>query len=193
MIHWRPSPTARQTPTRELPMRSRPLIHVLTLVTLLITVKASGDAKRQPGTSQRNLPKVQGSYTGAKPSARNGTGKAAAMKPRGVDAQRERPKVQGSYAGAKPAAQRTTSGLADRGRAKPQAQPRNKSKPSGKPARQTQQKPFANRSGGNSRSSALSGSNRGSNDRAASKRGRQSMNQRSSSKSHSKPQRKQRR
>lgn len=144
----------------------------------------------EPGSTQRSLPKVQGSYAGAKPGAK---GAVAAIRTGGVDAQRDRPTVQGSYAGAKPAAQRAASGLADRGREIPKAKLRNTSQPLGKSATRTEQRPFANRSGGNSRSSALSGSNRGSHDRAASKRGRESMQHRSSNRSHSKPQRKSRR
>lgn len=132
-------------------------------------LRASGE----PGSTQRALPKIQGSYAGAKPGAQ---GKVAAIRPGNTQAQHDRPKLQGSYAGAKPAVQRKASGLADRGHARPAIKP--------------QKKPFANRSSGNSRFSALSGSNRGNHDRAASKRGRDSMKHRSSSGSHSKPKRK---
>ncbi|MCB1688413.1 MAG: DUF3300 domain-containing protein [Halioglobus sp.] len=126
-----------------------------------------GNITKQPDATQRTLPKIQGSYAGAKPGgAQQARDKIAASKP----------KLQGSYSGAKPAAQRPAKSLADRGH----TLSRDKVK----------QKPFANRSGGNARSSALSGSNRGSHDRAASLRGRQSMQHRASSGSHSKPQRK---
>ena len=178
------------------PKRSAPLKRKES--TGLRTGAQRADIAGQQGSTQRNLPKVQGSYAGARSGNQGAKGKVAGIKPGGigsVDAQRERPKVQGSYAGAKPSAKRSTSGLADRGRAPSKAKtlPRNTSKPLGNSAGKSQHKPLANRSGGSSRSSALSGSNRGSKDRAASKRGRQSMQHRSSSKSHSKPKRKSRR
>ncbi len=136
------------------------------------------------GSTQRVLPKIQGSYAGAKPGAQDAKGKIAAIKPDGVDRPREMPKLQGAYAGAKPAAQqRPASGLTDRGRALSTVNS------SGKPA-PALQKPFANRSGGAARSSALSGSNRGTQERAASLRGRQSMQHRAAPKSRAKPQRK---
>jgi hypothetical protein len=126
-----------------------------------------GEVIGQPDTTQRKLPKIQGSYAGAKPGgAQEARNKIAASKP----------KIQGSYSGAKPAVQRPAKGLADRGH----SISRDK----------VQQKPFANRSGGTAKSSALSGSKRGSHDRAASLRGRQSMQHRDASRSHSKPQRK---
>jgi hypothetical protein len=133
---------------------------------------------RQAGVrsdSKRNLPKIQGSYAGAKPASKGAKDKIA---------NREMPKLQGSYAGAKPAVKRPESKLADRGHLPAAA------KSPGKSADKVREMPFANHSGKAGRSSALSGSNRGSSDRAASLRGRQSLGNRSPSKSHSKPQRK---
>ena len=138
-----------------------------------------GDGDRQAGNSQRSLPKIQGSYAGAKPGSPGDRSRVG-----NVDTQRERPKIQGSYAGAKPTAQRQTSGLADRGRPS-----HDSSRSLGSAGAKSQHKPLANRSSGPSRTSALSGSRRGSHDRAASKRGRQSMKNHSSSRSHSRPQR----
>ena len=126
--------------------------------------------------NERVLPKIQGSYAGARAGAGNDSARLAAAKSVGVDVQRDKPKIQGSYAGAKPKAQRPTATLADRGHAL-----------SGEKLRQ---KPRASQSGSTLKSSAFSGSNRGSHERAASLRGRQSMQHRDSSRSHAKPQRK---
>ncbi|CAA0079511.1 Uncharacterised protein [Halioglobus japonicus] len=130
----------------------------------------------QAGSSERALPKIQGSYAGARAGAGDDNPRIAAARSVGADVQREKPSIQGSYAGAKPTAKRPASALADRGRTVS--------------AEKVRQKPLAKRNSSTLRSSALSGSNRGSHDRAASLRGRQSMQHRASSGSHSKPKRK---
>lgn len=133
----------------------------------------------QRDSNERARPKIQGSYAGARAGANNDRARLAAAQSVGVDVQRDKPKIQGSYAGAKSKAKRPAATVADRGHAL-----------SGEKLRQ---KPRASQSGRQLRSSAFSGSNRGSHERAASLRGRQSMQQRGSSRSHAKPQRKFRR
>jgi len=149
-------------------------------------------ARTGAANAQPTRPKVQGSYSGAKPGGAKASREAAS---------RDVAKTTGAYAGARPDAQRSKAsganrdrsaaagrpaarpsgaGNVDRGRAAPAAaKPKTPARPAAKPAQQSRpaapqrQTGTANRS--SSRNTALSGTNRGSNDRAASQRGRQSM------------------